>query len=447
MFKKWTTRLTNNLGLKILSLLFAIILWLSVTNYDNPEKTRTLYIPVTMTEEQVVTNMGKVAKLKENSTVVVIHVNGRRDKVDNLVSSDFSATVDLSQLSDYESGDKQLSVEVEAKTPELKVMIEKEQITYSVKKNTVTITLEDRSEEQTYISSEIIGTPAEGYAIGDVHITPNLIKVTGPMSAVSQIDRIVASVNVDGLTEDFTVKAPLVMYDAQGNVITSSRITLSELSVTVTVQILGTKTVPVECETTGTPAEGYVFTGLEYAPTEITVKGSPFVLNNISKITIPGETMDLTGATANIENNIDITPYLEEAGVSLVRPEENKIAVKAVIEQLETRTLELPVSALEVQNLPDDYEVSYGSTSVAVTVRGKRADMDVLTVDQLKAVINLRNLEPGTYSVVVTVTLDEKYQVMGEITLPVTIAEKGQEPPAPPGTVGGSEGGSGTTRP
>lgn len=449
MFKKRLSRLNSNIGLKILSVLFAVILWLAVNNYDNPDITRTFRVPVSTTEEQVLINMGKAYTIDPDTSVAIISVTGPRKTVDDFQTSDFKATADLSQLSGYEDGVQTTDIVVEASNTTVQEKIDKDKCEVKLsklvggKEQQLRVTLEPRTDEQTYVVGETTGTPADGYAIGDIFVSPNLIKVSGPMSVVSQIDKIAAPVNVDNLTADCSVDASLVMYDAAGNVIEDSKITLTPNVVTVNVQILGTKTVPVECGITGTPAEGYVFVELEYAPKEVVIKGSPFVLNNIDKITIPADTINLTGATADVENSIDITPYLADAGVSLVNPEENKIAIKAVVEKLETKQLELPVSALTVENLSDNYEVTYGATAVPVTVRGRSRDISALTASHLKGTINLRNLQPGTYNVIVEIELDEKCEVLGELTVQVTIAEKGQ---GLPDHTGGSESG-GTTNP
>lgn len=449
MFKKRLSHLNSNIGLKILSVLFAVILWLAVNNYDNPDITRTFRVPVSATEEQVLINMGKAYTIDPDTSVAIISVTGPRKTVDDFQTSDFKATADLSQLSGYEDGVQTTDIVVEASNTTVQEKIDKDKCEVKLsklvggKEQQLRVTLEPRTDEQTYVVGETTGTPADGYAIGDIFVSPNLIKVSGPMSVVSQIDKIAAPVNVDNLTADCSVDASLVMYDVAGNVIEDSKITLTPNVVTVNVQILGTKTAPVECGTTGTPAEGYVFVALEYAPKEVVIKGSPFVLNNIDKITIPADTINLTGATADVENSIDITPYLADAGVSLVKPEENKIAIKAVVEKLETKQLELPVSALTVENLSDNYEVTYGATAVPVTVRGRSRDISALTASHLKGTINLRNLQPGTYNVIVEIELDEKCEVLGELTVQVTIAEKGQ---GSPDHTGGSESG-GTTNP
>lgn len=437
MFKKLMKRLTNNPSLKILSILIAVILWLVVVNYDNPEVTETYRIPVEVTNEKVLEEMGKVYEVVGDSNVATIYVTGKRKIIDGLNGSDFTATADLSQIDFREDGQELLvPIDISAKRYEKELNITR--ATVNMK-----ITLEELSTEQSYISGTTSGTPAEGYAIGEVTVSPNLIKISGPQSIVSQVSRIEANVNVDGLTEDFTASVTPVLYDENGNVIESSQLRLSQDRVAVGVQILGTKTVPVECQTTGTPPDGYLFAGLEYAPESIVIKGEAAVLNNIQKITIPGEAINLDGAAGDVENSIDITPYLSELGVSLVDPENNKIAVKALVERLETRNMELPIGSLEVLNLPEEYEAAYSTSTVNIPVRGRNEDMSGLTLEQIKASVDLGGLQPGIHMVEVNVTVSDKFQVLGTVTLQIRIMEKGQETDDTPDGENDTEDGAG----
>ena len=41
MLRKLTKRITNNFGLKVLAVVFAIVIWLVVVNIEDPEKTKT----------------------------------------------------------------------------------------------------------------------------------------------------------------------------------------------------------------------------------------------------------------------------------------------------------------------------------------------------------------------------------------------------------------------
>lgn len=439
MFKKIMNHLTNNIGLKILSIVFALVLWLIVVNYDDPEISATFIVPVEVTGEELLEDMGKVYEVDEDSRFATFYVRGKRSIVENLSSSDFTATADLNQIIDLqeEADEKRVPITITAKKY-------KDKITINQRSVNLKIYIENLSTSKTYVSVSLQGDPAESYAIGEVSVSPNLINISGPQSVVSRIKKAVATVDVDEMMEDSTTNVPLVLYDDNNEIIESTQLKMSQNVVTVSVQILGTKSVPVRCETTGTPADGYYFSSLEYAPNNVIIKGEPHILNYIKEIVIPGDAISLEGVTADVENNVDINPYLPE-GVSLVNADENKIAVKAVIEALETKNLELPVSSLEVLNLPEDYEVTYNDVKVIIPVRGKSEDIEGLTEEQITASINLEDKNPGLYTVEVNVVLNDKFEVMRDITLQINIKEIGNGSEETPGTpADGEDTGTGT---
>ena len=64
------------------------------------------------------------------------------------------------------------------------------------------------------------------------------MKVSGPASVVNQIDTVVATINVDGMSTDITDRVTPVFYDAQGEVVDTTKLTLSVSTVNISAQIL-----------------------------------------------------------------------------------------------------------------------------------------------------------------------------------------------------------------
>ena len=84
--KKW---LTNNLGLKAISILVAMVLWLIVVNIDDPDKTRTFTnIEVQVLNEDAIEDSGKVYNILDNSNMVTVDVTGPRSYLKDLTASD-----------------------------------------------------------------------------------------------------------------------------------------------------------------------------------------------------------------------------------------------------------------------------------------------------------------------------------------------------------------------
>lgn len=56
---KYEKKLTNNLGMKIISLMLAIVFWLVIVTMEDPEQTKSLELPVTKINENLIREMIK----------------------------------------------------------------------------------------------------------------------------------------------------------------------------------------------------------------------------------------------------------------------------------------------------------------------------------------------------------------------------------------------------
>ena len=66
--KKVISLITKNFGLKILAVVFAVIFWMIVVNVDDPEMSKQFSVPVTIENENVVTDMGKVYEVLDRKS-------------------------------------------------------------------------------------------------------------------------------------------------------------------------------------------------------------------------------------------------------------------------------------------------------------------------------------------------------------------------------------------
>lgn len=423
MFKKLMKRLTNNLGLKLLSVVFSIVLWLVVVNIANPEATKNFSVPVTIQNKEIIEEMGKVPDVVGDSDIATFYITGPRNYVEDMDIDDFNVTADLSQVD--------LTKEDETKLVRIEVTPKKYDKYITVHQKTVNmqITLEDLAEKNFVISPITTGTPADGCAIGDVDVTPNLLTVSGPESIVSKISKVTATINVSGISGDVTDNVVPVLYDEEGNVISSDLLEMNQSMVSIKANILGTKSLTIHCDVTGQPADGYEYKGLEYAPQTIMVKGEPEILNAMSAITIPSDVIDITGATGNVENTIYIEQYLPD-GISLVDEEANQIAVKALIEQKESKVFNFPVSSISVEGLRDNYELTYNAnvTTIPLTIRASKEDIDSFDIGSVQASIDVKDLEPGVHTVQVELTINNaKYEITGTVSVQINIKDKNAE--------------------
>ncbi len=420
MFKKMMKHLANNPGLKLLSILFAIVLWLVVVNVADPDMTKSFSVPVEILNKDVIAEMGKVPDIVGDTDIAVFYITGPRSYVEDMSGDDFSVTADLSQIDLSQEGEQKLvPIEVVAKKNDRKIDIIRKTVNMQ-------ITLEDLSEKKFIISAETTGTPAEGCAIGEVEVTPNLLTVSGPETVVSRISRVTASINVDGISSDVSDSVIPTLYDEEENVVSSDMLDMNREAVTIRANILATKKVPVRFQVSGTPADGYVCQGLEYAPENVQIKGEADVLNAISAIDVPAGVIDVTGATKDMDFTVDITPYLRDDDVLLTDESENKIAVKALIVQKAVKTFNIPTSQVEVTGLDDAaYRLSFNGNTIPVTVRALQEDMESLRAEDIAVALDVSGMAAGAHSVELSVTLPgTQYELAGDVSAQVVIAAR-----------------------
>ena len=70
---------------------------------------------------------------------------------------------------------------------------------------------------QMIINTSTSGDPAEGYIVGSVTPSQNIVRLSGPESLIDQIDHVDAVASIDGYSSDINTNVELKLYDAQGN--------------------------------------------------------------------------------------------------------------------------------------------------------------------------------------------------------------------------------------
>lgn len=421
MFRKMMKHLTNNPGLKLLSLLFSVVLWLVVVNIADPDATKSFSIPVEIINKDIITEMGKVPNVVGDTDIAMFYISGPRSYVEGMSSNDFNVTADFRQIDLSQEGEvKLVPIVITAKKNERRIEIVRRSVNMQ-------ITLEDRLEKKFVISAEAVGTPAEGYAIGNVEVTPNLLKVSGPASVVSQINRVGASINVEGVSSDVSDNVVPILYDNDGYVISSDLLEMNQSAVTIRAELLATKDVSVRCQVSGTPAEGYEYRKVECAPETVLVKGKAVVLNGINTITIPADVVNIDGVMEDVERTVDIAPYLEQLGISMVDENSSQIAVTVTVERKERRTFDFSSENIKITGLSNDYEITYNADTIPLNIRALAEDMETLNVENIEALLDVTDLRPGTYTRPITITLPgDKYELMGLVSIQFIIVDKNE---------------------
>lgn len=413
MKENQTKNWTNNLGMKLLSVPLAFIIWIIIINLDDPSVTRNFpNVAIELQNTDAIDSLGKVYEIAEGNTVVVT-VTGRRSVVDKIRSNDLKVTADLKQLTTFNKVDVEVTCDKYSYAD----------LSFSTKPKMLTVSLEDKATRQFKVNVETTGSVDDNYYVGNLEVKPKMIEVSGAQSVVESIADVRVVVQLSDETEDFK-KTDLVpkAYDAAGKEIDSSKLEFSDSSITVKVSVQNTKIVPIEVMTVGTPASGYSVLQMDFDPSQIKITGTEETLSQVTSIPIE---VDVTNARNTIEREIILTEYLPE-GVTIVGTT-NSIAVKITIQQMASKKISFTASDVEVMNVPDGMDFTYkeSNRTYEVTVMGIESELEMLSAENLGAYIDLSNLSEGSHLLAIRFELPEGFIVTNSPTIPIELSTGG----------------------
>lgn len=389
----------QNLGLKLLSVVLAVLAWCGIMNMSDPNVTVTIRnITVNKTNEQAVVDENMIYAVVSGDNIS-ISVTGPRSIVQSLQARDVNAYVDLKELSitnacpihvSFNSSSLNSKVEVTSKSDEVMVLSLEEMIT-----------------ENKQVVVELSGTPSGDYYATPT-VSPLMLEVYGSATQVSQIERLVAAVNIDGQTTSFITSIEVVPYDKDGNVLDSSQFTMNDNRVSVSVELMPTKTINVVINADVTAEYGFRCGNLEQAPNSITIAGPEDVIKDISDITIP---YSAEGLKETISENINIMEYIPE-GCYLVSNYDSISITIPVVMLNENREMSVSVSDISLKNVPAGYTLMNRSALNTISIWGAEDTTADATATELGLYVDCSSVNaPGTYSLPLGYNEDGEFMV------------------------------------
>ena len=381
-------KLTNNLGLKLISVGLAMILWIIVVSIDDPVITRTYSgIEVEVLNADAVTSQGKTFEILDGSNNIAVSVSAKRSILEKISKDYIKATADLKEMTILNSA------AINVRTTRYSDMISSiTPLTRNLK-----LAVEDLDKKQLSITVETIGTPAKGYVVGNNSPSVNITTVTGAASKVSKITRAVATVDVSGRTSNMRTGAEVVLYDGNGDPVNSSSIDVSVREIVVDVDILATKEISVSAAVSGTTAEGFAYKGLvSVDPQTVLVAGSGAAFDDLESIVIPAEDISIEGITEDKSYVLDINDYLP-SGIRLADSDfDGLLTVTAYIGKLENALIDIPTSNIFIDNVPEGFTVAFADDSGTkrVEVQGLNEELANLDASTIMGSIDASSMTP-----------------------------------------------------
>ena len=417
--------LTRNLGLKLASLVLAFVLWFLVAQIYDPKDTVTFNnIQVRLINTELLDEEGKVYEVLDNSNLVRVTVTGPQSIVKSeLRRSDIVAEADMSKLTDINT----IAITYYCEN------VSNDSVEIKGNHDSVRLNVEDKTSKWIKLESNTIGEVASGYLIGNVTLDQTNIEVTGPKSAISQVDHAGVDINVTDSTSSLSANVDIKLYDTDGNELTLESVKKNVNSAHMTVEVLATKEVPVEIEYMGVPEDGYMATGeVESSVPTVRIAGTASALVGISAITVPEDRMNITGQSGDLVDIINLKEYLPSNVRLANKSFDGKITATVYIEPIDTKDLTIPADNISITGVPDGMEAEVTSTAEEynITVSGLTRDVSILRDSSVTGVLDLNQwmedngleeLTPGNYTIPVTFNLSEDITVDTDVNIHIRL--------------------------
>lgn len=425
--KKAIGIITDNFGLKLLAVIISCGLWFVVNNITDPRIEKPFNnIPVEIINADMVTSEGKVYEVLDDTNVVNVTVVGKRSVLNYISKDDIKAVADMSKLTFMNT----VGIEVSSSR-------NNSELEFRTSIDNVKLAIEDMKRVQMIINTATVGQPAEGYVVGNVTASQNIVRLSGPESLINQIDHVDAMANIDGYSSDINTSVELKLYDADGNEIRSSSIKMNIATVNVAVTILATKEVPLNFTVADEPAEGYVVSGeVISVPETVTLAGRKNVLDAITKVSVADPLITVADKKEDVTAIVNIKKYLPTGTQFADSSFSGNVSVTVGVEPLVKKELEIPAKNFAAGNKPNGYHLTLKEVdqedSYKITISGTREAVNAVNAEDVIGVIDMNLLldtlelaewKEGTYSGEITFNLPDNVKLSDEYKMTVVLEE------------------------
>ena len=376
----------NNLPLMMLALILASLAWFVAMREEDPilEERYPQSIPVTLPQPP-----GGMVVVGEFDERVQVTVRAPRSVLKTLTADDFTATVDLT---DVNAGVHQVPVQVTLnKQPAQVVLVEPEH---------VTLELEPRTERSVPVHVQVEGRPALGYLRRTPIVVPHEVTVIGPSTYVTRVVEAATVISIKDANADIEEELRVEPQDDEGQPVPYVTLTPETVNVRIPIEPSGYyRSLAVKVVLEGEVAPGYRITNISVEPPTVTVFGAPDVIEVLPGY-IETEPIDVEGAQADVA----VRPALRiSPTVAIVSGQQ--VEVRVSIEAIQS-SLTMVITPTR-QGLEPGFTATVSPESVEVILSGPLPLLETLEASDVRVVLDLFGLSPGTHQIEPQVVVPE----------------------------------------
>lgn len=397
---------TKNIALKIVSLIFAMLLWGYVLMSENPLRTKTLTnVPISVEGEADLIARRLVLSGDKDYGSVTVRVSTQLTSYANLTADDITASINLSNITS--TGEHEVTIIARSATG----------TTVSVSPDHIKVNVDNLVSRAIPVEIELKGELNEGYWAGEPICSRNTIDIEGPLEYVSRIDSAKGVLDIESVTSSINKSVLLTLYDKEGNELDADLFYSKLPSVTVRMEILPMKTVPIDVESAikgrDDIPKNYELVGYGVNGTgNVRIVGEQDVLDAISSIGI--DFIDVSGVTDSIVQ--DASLVIPE-GVRLLDDDTVSLYINIREKTGEAMFNSVPIN---IEHLGRKLNAQLSAETADVYLSGRVSLINHIDRSDVELYVDLSGLEAGVHQVPVEIRLP-KEEMENELTCVMSI--------------------------
>lgn len=369
----------NRVLYMMLSLLLAIALWLYVDDAQKNTIPRDFTgVPIEFIGAEDTLPSRNLMLAEGQDATVDLKLSGPRSVITNLRKSDIRLQIDLTDIN---------AVGTYTRTYELLTSdtVDRSSITLErASRTAVTIQVATLYSQEVPVTVNVEGSVPDGYMyMSDLMVAePSSLVLSGRVEDVDQVKSARIVVDLDGATSTVQRDFAYELLDSEGNVVENEDIRVSDRRVQVIAPVYLTKELPLTVRYKESPGSTLETTRCKLAHDSITVAGEPASLESIEEISL-GE-IDLSSFLSDYDD-WPLEIKLPAGCVNLSGITSTNLSIR--FRGVETKNFS--VTNIQATGLSDNQQFDKITTSVDVVLRGPAADLEQVTADDIRIVVDL----------------------------------------------------------
>ncbi len=398
----------------VIALLASLSLWIYVISQETEAYKQTFRgVKVELVGEDILLNSRNMVITDRSTATVTVEVSGPRRIVGSWSSDDLIAQVDVSKLTQpaftslqytikFPDGTDTSSLKTGLKTPE-----------------TINFMVSAQTKKVVPVVGSFEGSVADGFTAENPEFEPSTITVSGPETYLKNISRAWVEFGSQEINSTYSVDAPYVLLDEEGEECSTTGLSFSDDTVKATLRILSVKEIPLTVDFIEAAGASAANTKITVEPESITLAGDTAILSAMNRISLA--TIDLSDFESTFSDTYLIK--YDDGLKNLSGMTEATVTVEIV--GLDARDYSVDQENMSCINVTDGFNATILSESLSVRLRGTREQLDEVRRENIRIVADLKdyNTSVGQYMVPVRISVDGFADVgaVGDYTISVEI--------------------------